>query len=148
MSYISNLGLYTDESPGLKVDPVVVLVLSLGFIFSVVALHSMYNPRIVLWSHTKAYRLIGIVLTLRSQSSPRSLENSHRRQAGVPGGQVILARGPTERCGLCKSTGACDTTRWMKWLCTHGYSGRAGIIYKSHRLEWEKREKTCNTIVY
>lgn len=34
------LGLYTDDSPGLKVDPVVVLVLSLGFIFSVVALHS------------------------------------------------------------------------------------------------------------
>ena len=32
--------LYTDESPGLKVDPVVVLVLSLVFIFSVVALHS------------------------------------------------------------------------------------------------------------
>lgn len=31
--------LYTDESPGLKVDPVVVLVLSLGFIFSVVAMH-------------------------------------------------------------------------------------------------------------
>lgn len=36
------LGLYTDESPGLKVDPVVVLVLSLGFIFSVVALHSTF----------------------------------------------------------------------------------------------------------
>jgi len=35
-------GLYTDESPGLKVDPVVVLVLSLVFIFSVVALHSEY----------------------------------------------------------------------------------------------------------
>ncbi|RPB25233.1 Pre protein translocase Sec Sec61-beta subunit [Terfezia boudieri ATCC MYA-4762] len=33
------LKLYTDESPGLKVDPVVILVLSLGFIFSVVALH-------------------------------------------------------------------------------------------------------------
>ncbi|KAK3329299.1 Sec61beta family-domain-containing protein [Apodospora peruviana] len=33
------LRLYTDESPGLKVDPVVVLVLSLVFIFSVVALH-------------------------------------------------------------------------------------------------------------
>lgn len=32
--------LYTDESAGLKVDPVVVLVLSLVFIFSVVALHS------------------------------------------------------------------------------------------------------------
>ncbi|EXJ90096.1 hypothetical protein A1O3_03165, partial [Capronia epimyces CBS 606.96] len=33
------LRLYTDESPGLKVDPMVVLFLSLGFIFSVVALH-------------------------------------------------------------------------------------------------------------
>jgi hypothetical protein len=32
--------LYTDDSPGLKVDPVVVLVLSVGFIVSVVALHS------------------------------------------------------------------------------------------------------------
>ena len=38
------LRLYTDESPGLKVDPVVVLVLSLGFIFSVVALHSESDP--------------------------------------------------------------------------------------------------------
>jgi len=36
--------LYTDESPGLKIDPVVVLVLSLGFIFSVVALHSEPRP--------------------------------------------------------------------------------------------------------
>ena len=36
------LGLYTDESPGLKVDPVVVLVLSVGFIISVVALHGMH----------------------------------------------------------------------------------------------------------
>jgi hypothetical protein len=34
--------LYTDESPGLKVDPVVVLVLSIVFIFSVVALHSTF----------------------------------------------------------------------------------------------------------
>ncbi|THC90564.1 hypothetical protein EYZ11_009965 [Aspergillus tanneri] len=33
------LKLYTDESPGLRVDPVVVLVLSLGFIFSIVGLH-------------------------------------------------------------------------------------------------------------
>jgi len=33
-------GLYTDESPGLKVDPFVVLVLSVGFIISVVGLHS------------------------------------------------------------------------------------------------------------
>ncbi|RPA83596.1 hypothetical protein BJ508DRAFT_360286 [Ascobolus immersus RN42] len=33
------LKLYTDESPGLKVDPVIVIALSIGFIFSVVALH-------------------------------------------------------------------------------------------------------------
>ncbi|OTA23764.1 Protein transport protein Sec61 subunit beta [Hortaea werneckii EXF-2000] len=33
------LRLYTDESPGLKVDPFVVMVLSIGFIISVVALH-------------------------------------------------------------------------------------------------------------
>lgn len=36
----SAAGLYTDESPGLKVDPFVVMVLSIGFIISVVALHS------------------------------------------------------------------------------------------------------------
>jgi protein transport protein SEC61 subunit beta len=35
-------GLYTDESPGLKVDPVVVMTLSVVFIFSVVALHGMH----------------------------------------------------------------------------------------------------------
>lgn len=34
------LKLYTDESPGLRVDPFVVLVLSVGFIISVVMLHS------------------------------------------------------------------------------------------------------------
>ncbi|CAK4030687.1 transport Sec61 subunit beta [Lecanosticta acicola] len=33
------LRLYTDESPGLKVDPFVVMVLSIGFIISVVMLH-------------------------------------------------------------------------------------------------------------
>jgi len=33
------LRLYTDESPGLKVDPFVVMVLSIGFIGSVVLLH-------------------------------------------------------------------------------------------------------------
>jgi preprotein translocase subunit Sec61beta len=40
MGYV---GLYTDESPGLKVDPFVVMVLSIGFIISVVALHSESN---------------------------------------------------------------------------------------------------------
>jgi hypothetical protein len=37
--------LYTDESPGLKVDPVVVMTLSVVFIFSVVALHGMQMIR-------------------------------------------------------------------------------------------------------
>ena len=37
------LELYTDDSPGLRVDPVIVLVLSLVFIFSVVALHSEWS---------------------------------------------------------------------------------------------------------
>lgn len=36
-------GLYTDESPGLKVDPVVVMTLSVVFIFSVVALHGTFT---------------------------------------------------------------------------------------------------------
>ncbi|KAL1603199.1 Arf guanine nucleotide exchange factor sbh1 [Nothophoma quercina] len=41
------LRLYTDESPGLKVDPVVVMTLSVVFIFSVVALHGMLNAHLV-----------------------------------------------------------------------------------------------------
>lgn len=44
LTSLAIIGLYTDESPGLKVDPVVVLVLSLVFIFSVVALHSKLAP--------------------------------------------------------------------------------------------------------
>ena len=43
LTRLVSTGLYTDESPGLKVDPVVVLVLSLVFIFSVVALHSEFS---------------------------------------------------------------------------------------------------------
>ncbi|KAG5439583.1 hypothetical protein PCANB_002159 [Pneumocystis canis] len=35
----TTLRLYTDDAPGLTVDPVLVLVLSLGFIGSVFALH-------------------------------------------------------------------------------------------------------------
>ena len=34
--------LYTENTSGLKVDPVVVLVLAIGFIFSVVALHGTF----------------------------------------------------------------------------------------------------------
>ncbi|KAH3677252.1 hypothetical protein WICPIJ_009019 [Wickerhamomyces pijperi] len=35
----SLLKLYTEETQGLKVDPLIVLVLAVGFIFSVIALH-------------------------------------------------------------------------------------------------------------
>ncbi|OAQ76018.1 seC61beta family domain-containing protein [Purpureocillium lilacinum] len=44
---LSMYWLYTDESPGLKVDPVIVLVLSLVFIFSVVALHCQAHPAVL-----------------------------------------------------------------------------------------------------
>jgi preprotein translocase subunit Sec61beta len=43
--------LYTDESPGLKVDPVVVMVLSIGFIISVVALHGTLNSWLTCQTH-------------------------------------------------------------------------------------------------
>lgn len=39
LTLLSYAGLYTDESPGLKVDPVVVMTLSITFIISVVLLH-------------------------------------------------------------------------------------------------------------
>lgn len=42
-------GLYTDESPGLKVDPVVVMTLSITFIISVVMLHGALDC-VRLWS--------------------------------------------------------------------------------------------------
>lgn len=49
------LKLYTDESPGLRVDPVVVLVLSLGFIFSVVGLHGEFFFFFFLFSHVALF---------------------------------------------------------------------------------------------
>lgn len=72
-------GLYTDESPGLKVDPVVVLVLSIVFIFSVVALHSTFfsNP-ISFGQKSPEYSTI---LISTYQSSQRLPENSPARWA-------------------------------------------------------------------
>lgn len=69
MANIHNTGLYTDESPGLKVDPVVVLVLSLGFIFSVVALHSTSSlfPSLFLPSLSSLSWHIFLPLTSRTQ---------------------------------------------------------------------------------
>jgi hypothetical protein len=61
--------LYTDESPGLKVDPVVVLVLSVGFIISVVALHSMLDSSLLLLDDLTC-----------TQLSPRSREKCHRKR--------------------------------------------------------------------
>lgn len=65
-------GLYTDESPGLKVDPVVVLVLSLGFIFSVVALHSGFPSSISTLSHSllspSLFRFTSILLLFPTPS--------------------------------------------------------------------------------
>lgn len=64
--------LYTDESPGLKVDPVVVLVLSVGFIISVVALHSTYTP------HSQLN-----ILLITKQSSPRLPEKCQRKRVAL-----------------------------------------------------------------
>jgi Sec61beta family protein len=84
------LRLYTDESPGLKVDPVVVLVLSLVFIFSVVALHSEYLSlflSLVLRHRCGRRRCKEVMdrwkLTMFAlQSSPRSLAASRAREIG------------------------------------------------------------------
>jgi hypothetical protein len=73
------LGLYTDESPGLKVDPVVVMTLSVVFIFSVVALHGMYHaavyePHILMsTSHRQGYAPI---LRIRHPLDPPILHTS------------------------------------------------------------------------
>ncbi len=70
------LELYTDESPGLTVDPVVVLVLSLVFIFSVVALHGE-------WIHP--YQTARSRRANRYQLRPRSFENSRPEDSGGSG---------------------------------------------------------------
>ena len=61
-------GLYTDESPGLKVDPFVVMVLSIGFIISVVALHSKHPPLEVA-RHTHANRVLVLAKLTKRFSS-------------------------------------------------------------------------------
>ena len=73
------LKLYTDESPGLKVDPVVVLVLSVGFIVSVVALHSTSACKLCMFgifrltrcSHCQDYEEILIINSLPTSYSGR-----------------------------------------------------------------------------
>lgn len=78
------IGLYTDESPGLKVDPVVVLVLSLVFIFSVVALHSTFFPNQPLWHEGSAFR--------SKQRTNELIRGSSYRQDYS---QVLGLKGPT-----------------------------------------------------
>ncbi|KAJ5142665.1 Preprotein translocase Sec Sec61-beta subunit eukarya [Penicillium bovifimosum] len=62
------LKLYTDESPGLRVDPVVVLVLSLGFIFSVVGLHGKnafaFRVQMYIWELWSKWLLIAFYLVI------------------------------------------------------------------------------------
>jgi preprotein translocase subunit Sec61beta len=76
---ICSAGLYTDESPGLKVDPVVVLVLSLVFIFSVVALHSTPSPQTPPWGVvSNAYSNFKFQLSPRlPESSPAKRPRNH-----------------------------------------------------------------------
>lgn len=79
------LKLYTDESPGLKVDPFVVMVLSIGFIISVVALHSEYNhdrkiPRRKDPYESEEVAPEIVVLTRETQFWPRSPRGSLRKR--------------------------------------------------------------------
>jgi hypothetical protein len=81
------LKLYTDESPGLKVDPFVVMVLSIGFIISVVALHSefpsiRFEPHEACQKkrHERGQTEKTRSLTRVSQFSPRSPRGSLREQ--------------------------------------------------------------------
>ena len=144
-----NSGLYTDESPGLKVDPVVVLVLSLGFIFSVVALHSTYTPPIVACvadkslsldpkyansyiSHCQAHSKVLIIGNLAFQGS-RSF---------------CLAGEPIEWCRLCQSTEADCNAQWAKGHSTHGCGG--GNWKRPQKLPaiTGKEVELCTTIIY
>jgi protein transport protein SEC61 subunit beta len=59
------LRLYTDESQGFRVDPVVVLVLSLGFIMSVVALHSEVSNFIELEARADTRSIVIAKITKR-----------------------------------------------------------------------------------
>nr|POE59279.1 protein transport protein sec61 subunit beta [Quercus suber] len=98
-------GLYTDESPGLKVDPFVVMVLSIGFIISVVALHSeLSTPAFLLSFARKGESWIVLTVGFR-QSSPRSPSGSHREslasafsgwQGSGPGHPGSVSRGREE----------------------------------------------------
>lgn len=106
----STLGLYTDESPGLKVDPVVVLVLSLVFIFSVVALHSkllLYDSLVLCTSLTPPQSL------QRSRGSSRAKLS---RMVVIAGnGQPVLHKNGVRRqlmeCRWLKEGGNGQTTR-------------------------------------
>lgn len=73
-------GLYTDESPGLKVDPVVVLVLSLVFIFSVVALHSTSCCAGVSMSGRKANMEMQLLPKLPENSRAKCRAEMHRKE--------------------------------------------------------------------
>jgi hypothetical protein len=87
--------LYTDESPGLKVDPFVVMVLSIGFIISVVALHSMaYAP---IQPHTVA----------NVQQSLRSLRNGSLHSA--------MGHWKGDRTAW-RSSSMCESKRRATWV--------------------------------
>ena len=93
------LRLYTDESPGLKVDPVVVLVLSLVFIFSVVALHSEFFSLVVLFlveflPCLGADLLMGLVVSYRQDySSVLELDGLMRKGLGEREERLRVGRG-------------------------------------------------------
>lgn len=69
------------------------LVLSLGFIFSVVALHSMWSPSCDVAYYLAKKNMTDLdLLTFPTQSSPSSLENSHHKSTFIFGKEIDLFR--------------------------------------------------------
>ena len=94
-------------------DPVVVLVLSLGFIFSVVALHSMHTPPTVLFVEDDS------LLLDRNRANARMYHSHRQNQPKVfVIGKPAFYRagrfgeeGPTERRSQSISSGVCSTAQ-------------------------------------
>ena len=145
-----SIGLYTDESPGLKVDPVVVLVLSLGFIFSVVALHSrqlLNEPRawcIPLTSHShcqdhpKVLFLDGSVESRKKRSLHQAANMDQPllyRSSQSSALSEVLPRGGLEVSGSVSSSG-------LRCNCTH--SGLCTIALRRNTFDQTPvQESSC-----
>jgi hypothetical protein len=112
------LKLYTDESPGLKVDPFVVMVLSIGFIISVVALHSEYTHAIQLDRLGREDQ--------RSRDSSKEPPLTISRNSPRKGHQAILFVNESPRP---RNTSQKMIARKTRQIKEHGVSDLAGFLH-------------------